>query len=381
MREIAASAGFKTHHPTKVGQEAARLVGALRHPGGLLVFVGGSLATQLTDVAAAVAQSCPGVPALVASGAWVSHEQGELEDDSAAVVLAYDGKPATLLAVDADDPTRLGEELERALGDERAAGASAIFLLCRSDRFAPELLLPLARLTDAPRIFGGGTIGEPGAIAVAPGGAAATGGAVAMLLHGMSPPVVGVSPASRILTPLYEITERDGPIVLRLNDEAALDVLTGAGDQLHGQPLLFAALVDDLPDDADHDRPHVLLRPIRGVDPTRRGLVITDEIGPRTRMAIAARDAEAARDDLESMARQVYRSTRGAALRFGIYVNCAGRGSSLYGSYDVDVRVLRHAFPNMPLVGLSSAFEIAPHRDQPRLHLYTGVLAVFTAPS
>jgi len=98
-------------------------------------------------------------------------------------------------------------------------------------------------------------------------------------------------------------------------------------------------------------------------------------------MAIAARDAEAARDDLESMARQVYRSTRGAALRFGIYVNCAGRGSSLYGSYDVDVRVLRHAFPNMPLVGLSSAFEIAPHRDQPRLHLYTGVLAVFTAPS
>jgi len=381
VREIAASAGFKTHHPKKVGQEAARLVAALRHPGGLFVFVGGSLATQLTDIAQAVARSCPGVPALVASGAWVFHEQGELEDDSAAVVLAYDGKPATLVAVDADEPMRLGEELERALAHDRGASASAVFVLCSSDRFAPEFLLPLAGLPNAPRIFGGGTIGKPGAVAVAPDGSAATGGAVAMLLHGMSPPIMGVSPACRLLTPLHEITERDGSIVLRLDDAAALDVLTHAGERLRGQPLLFAALVDDPSDDADDDRPHVLLRPIRGVDPTRRGLVVTDEMGPRTRMAIAARDAEAARDDLESMVRQVSRSTRGAALRFGIYVNCAGRGSSLYGAYDVDARVLRHTFPSMPLVGLSSAFEIAPHRGQPRLHLYTGVLAVFTAPS
>jgi small ligand-binding sensory domain FIST len=376
---MAASAGFKAHQPRKVGQEAARLVAGLRNPGGLLVFVGGSLATQLTEVAQAVASACPGVPAMVASGAWVFHEDGEIEDDSAGVVLAWSGKAATLLAVDADDPARLGSELSRALQSETALDASAIFLLCDSERFTPDLLTPLASLADPTRLFGGGTIGTPGVIAVAADGTAATGGAVAMLLHGLTPPIVGVSPACRLLTPFLPITEHDEGIVLKLADEAALDVLTAAGEQLEGQPLIFAALIDE--DPGDDERPHVLLRPIRGVDPSRRGLFVTDELRPGTRMAIAARDAAAARDDLAAMARQVRRSTAGAALRFGIYVNCAGRGSSLYGTYDVDIRGLRSIFPDMPIVGMSSAFEIAPHGDEPRMHLYTGVLAVFTAPS
>jgi small ligand-binding sensory domain FIST len=374
---MAASAGFKAHQPAKVGQEAARLVATLRKPAGLVVFVGGSLATQLTDVARCVAESCPGTPAVVASGAWVFHEEGEMEDDSAAVVLAWSGKPASLLAVDADDPDHLGEELKRALASPESQAASAILLLCDSERFSPELLLPLQSLPNAPYLFGGGTIGRPGVIAIGADGAAATGPAVAMLLHGLTRPIVGVSPACRILTPFHRISARDGAIVLRLDGEAALDVLTKAGESLEGQPLIFAALLEE---EAD-DRPRVLLRPIRGVDPARRGLFVSDEIRPGTRLAIAARDPTAAREDLETMARQLHRSTAGAALRFGIYVNCAGRGSSLYGAYDVDSRVLRAAFPKMPLVGMSSAFEIAPHADQPRMHLYTGVLAVFTAPS
>jgi small ligand-binding sensory domain FIST len=98
-------------------------------------------------------------------------------------------------------------------------------------------------------------------------------------------------------------------------------------------------------------------------------------------MAFAVRDAAAARIDLEAITARLSRETAGAAPRFGVYVSCAGRGASLYGAQDVDTRVIRGRFPDLPLVGLHSSFEIAPHGGSPALQLYTGVLTLFTVPS
>jgi small ligand-binding sensory domain FIST len=64
-----------------------------------------------------------------------------------------------------------------------------------------------------------------------------------------------------------------------------------------------------------------------------------------------------------------------------LYINCAGRGSSLYGQYDVDTRILRARFGDLPFAGIQSSFEIAPYCGRPALQLYTGVVAVFTTPS
>jgi small ligand-binding sensory domain FIST len=75
------------------------------------------------------------------------------------------------------------------------------------------------------------------------------------------------------------------------------------------------------------------------------------------------------------------RETAGSAPRFGVYVNCAGRGASLYGSADVDARIIRGRFPELPFAGISSSFEIAPHAGAPVMQLYTGVLSLFTSPS
>jgi small ligand-binding sensory domain FIST len=77
----------------------------------------------------------------------------------------------------------------------------------------------------------------------------------------------------------------------------------------------------------------------------------------------------------------MHRETAGAQPAFGIYVSCAGRGASLYGAQDVDVRVIKHRFPELPLAGMHSSFEIAPHAGAPTLQLYTGVFALFTRPS
>ena len=47
----------------------------------------------------------------------------------------------------------------------------------------------------------------------------------------------------------------------------------------------------------------------------------------------------------------------------------------------MDTRVVRMRFPGVPFAGMQSTFEIAPHHGRATLQLYTGVLALFTAPS
>ncbi len=370
-------AGCKAQHPAEVGREAARVAQAVTRPAGGLIFVGGSLAAQLPAVASAVASACPGLPFLVASGAWVIAPTGELEDQSAAALLVWSGPRPFLAAVDEDDPARIGAALARALA---ASGASAHFVAVEPERFDPELLTPLGALPRAAQLFGFGTTGSPGAVGVHSDGSLARGAAIALGFRGLTAPVIEVTPAARLLTPLRPINDARGSLVLRLGDEPALDALTAAGEGLEGEPLLLVALAERGAD-ASGVRPEVFVRPIRGVDPARRGVFVSGEARAGVQMAFAARDPVAAREDFEAATRRLRRAAAGAAPRFGVYVSCTGRGARLYGSYDVDGRLLRAAFGDLPIVGVSGGFQIAPHAGRPKLHLFSGVLSLFTAPS
>jgi small ligand-binding sensory domain FIST len=185
--------------------------------------------------------------------------------------------------------------------------------------------------------------------------------------------------------PLCPITEARGPRVLRLDGEPALDVLRSVASGLEGQPLVLAVLAKGEPiepvDGEEPERPELLVRGIQGVDPTEGAIVVSGEARPGVRMAFAIRDPVAARSDLEMASRELERELAGAQPLFGVYVSCAGRGTALYGSTDVDVRIVRARFPDTPFVGLHSAFEIAPCAGRPAIQLYTGVMAVFCAPS
>jgi small ligand-binding sensory domain FIST len=121
---------------------------------------------------------------------------------------------------------------------------------------------------------------------------------------------------------------------------------------------------------------------VRGIDPTRRGVLIGPEAKPGGRLAFAVRDAAAARAGLESAARTVSQQALGAAPRFAIFVSCAGRGQGLYGSPDVEARILRQRFGDLPIAGMHSAFEIVPWGPgDAKVALYTGVVALFRSPS
>src|SRR5690606_14822731 len=165
-------------------------------------------------------------------------------------------------------------------------------------------------------------------------------------------PQLGITRASRLITPLRPITKLSGNLLLEIDGEPALDVLSSAGQELEGQPLIFLALSSEqaLEGTTPHRAPALLLRPIQGVDPARRGILLSEDAAASTHAAFAIRAPSSARQDLESMAREVARECAGAAPRFAVYVNCAGRGTGLYAAANVDIRLLRARLGDIPIV-------------------------------
>jgi small ligand-binding sensory domain FIST len=374
----ASSFAVQTPSPERVVRELTDTLRLVKKPAGGLVFLSGRLAEQLPEVAKRLALVTIGTPCLVVAGAGVLTERGEIEGESGAAGIVWSGGRTEVFAVEASSAEEAGEALARALADRSARTSPAALVYMRPEGFEPQVLEPLREGRASGPIFGGGTVAvDP--VAIDAEGKVTSGRAVGMLIRGLSPPVVRTSPACRLLMPLRRITETRGSMVTSIDGQPALDVLSEAGQGLEGQPLVFAVLADEA--SGDETRPDLLLRAVHGVDPVRRGLLITDEARQGMRIAFAVRDAAAARADLESVTRDVARALGGAAPRFGLYVNCAGRGASLYGMSDVDTKILRARFEGVPFAGLQSSFEIAPHAGRPALQLYTGVVALFSAPS
>jgi small ligand-binding sensory domain FIST len=366
--------------PKHVARDLVALAERVGRPAGALVFACGALAADLPAVAREVAAGARGVPLLLVPGAGVLTEKGEVEERSAAALLAWRGGRTEAVAIEGSGADELGESLARLIADRAARSTPAVMAFVRPEGFGPQALEPLAQARGTAHVFGAGIAGGNDVLAIDADGRVASGGAAALFVRGLSPPVIRTSPACRLLMPLRRITETRGALVVAIESEPALDVLSNIGRDLPDQPLVFAVLAPEA-SPGEATRPELLVRGIQGVDPVRRALMISDEVREGMRVAFAVKDGMAARDDLETVARDAQRALAGAAPRFGVYVNCAGRGASLYGARDVDTRILRARFGDVPIAGMMSSFEIAPHDGRPALELYTGVLALFTVPS
>jgi small ligand-binding sensory domain FIST len=252
-------------------------------------------------------------------------------------------------------------------------------VFAQAEGFGIDSIEPIASIANL-GVLGAGTPGGAPILAVDREGELSEGSIGALLTLGLTPARVRVSPACRLLMPLRPITEARGPLLVSIGGEPALDVLESIGSELQGQPLVLGVLAPP-ESEGEQGRADLAVRGIQGVDPARRALVLSGDLRPGNRFAFAVRDASASRADLERTTRELGRELRGSAPIFAVFVSCASRGAALYGSPDVDVRVLRTTFPELPIVGLHSAFEIAPHAGRTTLHYYTAALGVFTAPS
>lgn len=369
------------------GESPARLVSVLRDaaaamapasPAGGLVFVTGGMATQLEAIAHALGRARLGFPVLLVSGAGVLTERGEVEGESAAAALLWQGGAADAWAVPGNG-SELCLALSRDLATRNPAGrAETALVFVRPNGVQPHTIEALHGLKGS-RVLGAGTLADSHVYAVASSGAVSVGAGGALTVRGLPLPLTASSTACKLLMPLREISEVRGPMVLSIGGEPALEVLSTVAHALVDQPLVFVALATE--QGQDSVRPPLLLRAVQGVDPSRHGLIVSEEVRVGMRMAFAVRDASAARADFEMRLRELAREAAGAAPRFGICLNCAGRGVALYKNADTDLRMLKARFGEIPWAGLFSSFEIAPHGDNPALQLYTGVVGLFTSPS
>ncbi|WP_438024123.1 FIST C-terminal domain-containing protein [Sorangium sp. So ce233] len=390
--------------PDGLVHHLAELRSAVPSASGGVVFVSGQLAQRASGVAELVRSTWRGIPACVVPAAGVLSERGEIEGDTGASGVLWAGGRVTPFALPerAEDPGRLlRDTLARTIG-HRAATA---ILFARPGALAPGMLEGLGSCAPGACLFGAGTA-SGAALGVTPQGELIEGAVTGLAITGFAPPIVDASPAARLLSAFHPVEEVTGGVVLRAGGRSALDLLSAAtatlGEQAGAQPLVLAALADpprepragsaaprgDATDPAAlgpaHSAPPVryVLRPIRGIDPSRRGLLLGDDARPGARLAFAVRDAAAGRAGLDGIARQVSRSALGSAPRFALYLSCAGRGQGLYGAPDVEARILRQRFADLPIAGMHSSFEIAPGASgEVKLALYTGVLALFRAPS
>lgn len=346
-------------------------------PAGLILFLSGPLSQQLDRLGEALVGVAKGVPMLVVPGDGVLTERGEVERESAAAAVAWTGGVTRVLAVRAtetDEACRLlAYTAGRAL-EHQSCTAALVFT--RGLGLTQQALEPLQRLPAAPPVFGGAST-SPDLLTVDASGETKLASAAAFLLNGLAAPIVGSSLACRLVSAPLQITKAHGSTVLELDGEPALDALSQAGSRLVGEPLLLVALV---PGPEEPPRASIL-RAVQGVDPIRGGLVLSDRAPEGAWLAFAAREASAARADLERMLRDVATEARGAAVRFALYVNGRGRGTGLYGSSDVDCRLIRGRFGDLPLAGFTSAFEFVALDGRVNLQLYSGALALFTIPS
>jgi small ligand-binding sensory domain FIST len=342
-----------------------------------IVFLSGTLLERLESVGRLFSARRFGIPLLLVGGSGVLSERGELEAESAATGLVWSGGTAEIGVIDAGSRDEgLCEGLDKFLSGLESRAAVALFV--PPGGFSPRAIQLLGERRFQAPIFGGGALGEPGVLAVGPGGELVTGRAVAMAMRNFGVPRVRTTHSCRLLGPLRPITRARGAMVLELGGEPALDVLTRFGASLHGQPLVFTVLGSE-PRGTEDERPELLVRGVQGIDPAARGLVVSDEVREGSYMTFGVRDGRAAQADLERLVRELARDIAGALPLCGLYVNCGGRGHSLYGRANVDTRILRERFGDVPFAGLQSAFEIAPHGDAQSFQLYTGVLALFTA--
>jgi small ligand-binding sensory domain FIST len=106
-------------------------------------------------------------------------------------------------------------------------------------------------------------------------------------------------------------------------------------------------------------------------------LAISEPVREGQALTFLVREAQGARRDLEAMLAEVQEELAGARPAFGLYFNCAGRGSGLYGVADHDVAFIQRTLGEFPLLGFFSAAEIAPLSPAPAVEMYSGVLVVF----
>jgi small ligand-binding sensory domain FIST len=177
------------------------------------------------------------------------------------------------------------------------------------------------------------------------------------------------------------ITQAKDHVLVELDGRPALHAFIDQGRALGIDSMQQAAqeILFGFPLDSEHPEfvgEACIVRSLAGFDQETRGLVVPHALRARTAMGFMHRSPGTAERDLARMVQGVG-AKLGGAPDFGLYFDCAARGSGLYGRAGVDVAEIHRQLGDFPLLGMFGGFELATALGVPRTYTYTGVLALF----
>lgn len=202
-----------------------------------------------------------------------------------------------------------------------------------------------------------------------------------MLLSGQLYHTIGVTQACQPIGPSHTVTKAHRNLILELDGKPAFTVFAEIVPQPLRDDLRRAAAFVFVGVPVDHERQQVargeyVVRNIVGFDPRQGIVAIGDEVHPGQKIVFTLRDGNGSRDDLQRTLETQVHAWEGRAPGFGLYFNCVGRGSGLYGFPDLDTSYIKQYLGEVPVIGFSSGCEIAPIHQQSCLHQYSGVLVL-----
>jgi small ligand-binding sensory domain FIST len=331
----------------------------------------------------------------------------ELETGTAVAVLAVGGGgddaaalPPPLLetGVRADARAvglRLGRAAAAQLGGE-LEGAVLVVLVDPHDLDAAALLSGIAEGAPGLTVTGAGASGgdEGARIFAGIGGSSSSSGSgtattttgtgasaledavVALALPASVAPLVGTSHGCQGVSEALPITAAEGNVILEIAGRSPREVLREALTLPGNRPLeqLAVPLLAGIGERTCDGRSDYVVRPFLVPDDDASALAVAEPVRAGQTIRFTLRDAIGAREDMKAMLDEQAETRRARPPAFGLYFNCAGRGSALYGRSGLDPELIRRRFGRLPVAGIESSFEIAPACGRPRVHMFTGVL-------
>lgn len=208
--------------------------------------------------------------------------------------------------------------------------------------------------------------------------------AVGLILGGTVHLDTAIMHGCRPTSAYHTVTRSEGPQVLELDGRPALSVV----GEILGPDLcddyekykFFVTLGINYGEKwAPYQEEHYANRMCVGVVPDKQSLVFTEPIAPGTEVQLMRRNFELDynRHKANSLIEQVLQSGRTPFL--ALYINCAGRAASYYGSDEEEAAYVQAAIDNrFPLIGAYEAGEIAAVNGQMQILDWTGVLTILS---
>ncbi|GIW80554.1 MAG: hypothetical protein KatS3mg105_2361 [Gemmatales bacterium] len=233
------------------------------------------------------------------------------------------------------------------------------------------------------RVVGGMASGGrmPGECLVVKNGDVLAGGAVGVLLEGVSGIRTIVSQGCRPIGRHFVVTKARDNIILELGGKPPLLQLQqmwqelDANDQhLLQQGLHLGYVINEYQD--KFRRGDFLVRNVLGLERETGAMAVTDRVRVGQTVQFHVRDADTADEDLRMLLRQD-REQHPRAPDGGLLFTCNGRGTRLFSAPHHDAQAIRQEIGAIPLAGFFAQGELGPVGGQNFIHGFTASVVLF----